>query len=107
MQPDSRLYVSQERNTFRTFTGRLFNLAAPTADMVCLEDIAHALAHSTRYNGHLPTAYSVAQHSLHVMRVVSEDPKAVRDYSEHSGKRLMLRKPKKDKQNGGQDDATA
>jgi uncharacterized protein len=40
-------------------------LLAPTPDMVCIEDIAYALAHINRFTGHAGT-YSVAEHSIRV-----------------------------------------
>lgn len=63
-------YAADKRHTFQTITGRDFNFADPRADAVCLDDIAHALAHVNRYGGHLPTPYSVAEHSLHVLDCV-------------------------------------
>ena len=50
----------------QTYTGRRFDLVEPTADMVCLEDIAHALSLTNRFGGHVTRAYSVAEHSLYV-----------------------------------------
>lgn len=65
---DPRLHsTAQQHNCFTTYSGVQFNLCAPTVEMVRLEDIAHALSHTNRYGGHLPFAYSVAQHSVHVM----------------------------------------
>jgi hypothetical protein len=46
-----------------TWTGRLFYPAAPKADDVDLEDIAHALSRICRFGGHCDF-YSVAQHSV-------------------------------------------
>ena len=46
-----------------TISGRVVDLAAPTPDMIDIEDIAHALSLLCRYNGHVEYAYSVAQHS--------------------------------------------
>ena len=47
-----------------TFTGVRFNLADPKPEDVCIEDIAHALALQTRFNGHCGFFWSVGQHSL-------------------------------------------
>ena len=37
-------------------------------DMVLIDDIANSLAMQPRFNGHLPKFYSVADHSIYVMR---------------------------------------
>jgi len=55
-----------------TNSGRQFNLLNPTADMICPNDIAHALGNLCRFNGHTRTHYSVAQHSLLVSSLVPE-----------------------------------
>lgn len=47
-----------------TYTGKFFDLLNPTPDMVCIEDIAHALANICRYAGHVREFYSVAQHCV-------------------------------------------
>lgn len=47
-----------------TYTGKSFDLLNPTPDMVCIEDIAHALANICRYTGHVREFYSVAQHCV-------------------------------------------
>lgn len=49
-------------NSIRTFTGIYINVFDPTTEMICIEDIAHALSHQCRFGGHLPEFYSVAQH---------------------------------------------
>lgn len=51
-------------NCIRTFTGIYMNVFAPSLEMICIEDIAHALSNQCRFGGHLPKFYSVAQHSV-------------------------------------------
>lgn len=53
-----------------TNSGIQFDLENPTPDMVCIEDIAHALSQMCRFNGHTDRFYSVAEHSLNVCGVV-------------------------------------
>jgi hypothetical protein len=48
----------------QTYTGKAFDLLAPTPDMVCIEDIAHHLALINRFTGATREPYSVAQHSV-------------------------------------------
>lgn len=48
----------------RTYTGIYMNVFEPGLDIICIEDIAHALANQCRFGGHLPKFYSVAQHSV-------------------------------------------
>lgn len=50
----------------RTASGAYVTLLDPDPDTIHLGDIAHALAHVCRFGGHLPSFYSVAEHSLHV-----------------------------------------
>lgn len=56
----------------QTRTGLRFDYANPCPDMIELEDIAHALAHTCRYGGHCDPFYSVAEHSVHVLERVLE-----------------------------------
>jgi len=51
-------------NCIRTFIGLYMNVFDPTPEMICIEDIAHALSNQCRFGGHLPQFYSVAQHSV-------------------------------------------
>jgi len=57
----------------RTFSGIYVNVFEPKPDMICIEDIAHALSHIPRFGGHLPKFYSVAQHSRHCSDLVSKE----------------------------------
>ena len=54
-----------------TYTGRVFEFLNPKPEMVCIEDIAHALASMCRYTGHVREFYSVAQHC--VLMALDED----------------------------------
>jgi len=56
--------VVKEDAWIQTYTGRKFKPTNPSADDVCIEDIAHALSMQCRYTGHVKEFYSVAQHSV-------------------------------------------
>ena len=55
----------------QTFTGKHFYPFDPNPDDICIEDVAHALAHQCRFTGHCKSFYSVAQHSIIVSNLVS------------------------------------
>lgn len=59
----------------RTYTGLYINVFEPTLDMICIEDIAHALSMQCRFGGHLPIFYSVAEHSWYCSQLVKEEHK--------------------------------
>jgi hypothetical protein len=46
-----------------TSTGLLFDILETTFEMVCIEDIAHALSQGNRFTGHTRFPYPVSQHS--------------------------------------------
>lgn len=52
----------------RTFSGIRFYPLDPRIEDIHILDIAHSQATSTRYNGHLPVPYFLAQHSVIVSR---------------------------------------
>jgi len=58
-----------------THSGRVFDYANPTMDMICIEDIAHSLSHQARFAGHAHQFYSVAEHSLLVARHLPDHAK--------------------------------
>lgn len=55
-----------------THTGKMFNPFHPDENLICIEDIAHALSMQCRYNGHLKKFYSVAEHSIDVALVLKK-----------------------------------
>lgn len=62
-------------NCIRTFTGKYVNVFEPTVDMICIEDIAHALSNQCRFGGHLPNYYSVAEHSIYCSEIATDGNK--------------------------------
>lgn len=60
-------------NCIRTVSGIYMNVFEPTPEMICIEDIAHALSMQCRFGGHLPTFYSVAQHSLNCSYLIEDE----------------------------------
>jgi hypothetical protein len=65
-------------NYIITFTGKKVCLGGPSRDSLDIDDIAHALANIPRFNGHLDTRYSVAEHSLFVMKLVRKYTSSIR-----------------------------
>lgn len=51
-----------------TWSKKMFDPLQPKAELIDIEDIAHALSMLCRANGHFPTFYSVCQHSINCMR---------------------------------------
>lgn len=52
------------KDCIRTNSGLYINVFEPTTEMICIEDIAHALSSLPRFGGHMNKHYSVAQHSV-------------------------------------------
>ena len=50
-----------------TYTKKMFDPLRPHAELIDIEDIAHALSMLCRANGHFKSFYSVAQHSINCM----------------------------------------
>ena len=69
-EPTAPMDVSEFRGPFIiTYpSGKRFHFLNPDAESVVLEDIANSLGRLCRYTGHIPAHYSVAEHSVHVMR---------------------------------------
>ena len=56
----------------QTYSGHKFDILNPDRDAIVIEDIAHSLALTNRFNGHTKWPYSVAQHSVLVSQLVPE-----------------------------------
>ena len=51
-----------------TYTKKMFDPLQPNAELIDIEDIAHALSMLCRANGHFKSFYSVTQHSINCMK---------------------------------------
>lgn len=60
-----------EPGVIRTFTGKMINVFDPDPELICIEDIAHALSNLCRFGGHTRRFYSVAEHSVEVAKEVT------------------------------------
>lgn len=59
--------------TIATYTGTAFKPLDPDPALISIEDIAHALANSCRFTGHVREFYSVAQHSVLCSEIVPDE----------------------------------
>ncbi len=71
----------------RSFSGALIDLDAPEAALIDLADVARALGHIKRWNGHTARPLSVLEHSLFVMRLCP--PRAMLAGAAHDGHEYM------------------
>lgn len=53
-----------------TFSGKYLDLSDPRAEDITLEDIAHGLSNTCRYNGQTASFYSVAEHAVAVSNLL-------------------------------------
>lgn len=56
-----------------TYSGVKIEFLNPSLDTINIEDIAHALAHQCRFNGHTKQFYSVAEHSVNCSFLVDKE----------------------------------
>lgn len=59
--------------SIQTYSGLYFDVLDPQESLVRLEDIAHSLSNTCRFNGHCRNFYCVAQHSILVAFLLSYD----------------------------------
>jgi len=62
-------------NCIETYSGMSFDLSRPAASMIRITDIAAALSKQCRYAGHCRRFYSVAEHSVLGLALVSDAAK--------------------------------
>ena len=62
---------------FYTYSGKCLNLAEIKTDDITIEDIAHHLSQSCRYNGGTKEFYSVAEHTVHLVQYARAQGKNV------------------------------
>lgn len=64
--------MKKEESWMVTYTGKKFYPYDPDIYQIDPIDIAHALSHLCRYNGHSEIFYSVAQHSLNTSYILKD-----------------------------------
>lgn len=62
--------IDKTGDWIETYTGKRVNAFVPEESSICIDDIAHALSQTCRFNGHTKKFISVAQHSLLVCRLI-------------------------------------
>ena len=55
-----------------TYSGKVFSFIDPTPEMIDIKDIARGLSFSGHFGGQTPKFFSVAQHSVLVLKIASE-----------------------------------
>jgi len=73
IQPATTLPDSLRGPWSTAFSGKRFHPLNLQPDEVNIADIAHALANLCRFGGHCEPFYSVAEHSLHLSKIVPPD----------------------------------
>ena len=65
--------MQKKTNWIQTYSGIKFYPLEPDLDKITIIDIAHALSLLCRYNGHCSKFYSIAQHSVIISKLCSEE----------------------------------
>ena len=90
MDTSSLLFV---KDSIRTVSGRYIDFKNLSPDVIDIEDIAHSLSMQCRFGGHVPTFYSVAQHSVECSLRVSK-PNRLEGLLHDASEAYMLDMPK-------------
>lgn len=61
-----------------TFSGNYYNYLDPENSIINIYDVAHALSNICRYSGHCRDFYSVAEHSINVLKLLEDCPRNIR-----------------------------
>ena len=71
--PRNTMRAPRNGSWIQTYTGIQFWPLDPRPEEIEIRDIAHALSLLCRFNGHCRRFYSVAEHSVHVSRIVAPE----------------------------------
>src|SRR4051794_29465200 len=80
-------------NWIQTYSGKKFFPLEPVIDDIIIEDIAAALSHKCRFNGHCLQFYSWAEHCYFVSRIVADlarNEKVSKDDTEALAKQALF-----------------
>ncbi|WP_346856550.1 hypothetical protein [uncultured Draconibacterium sp.] len=69
---NTRTEINKGPGVIRTYTGLYLNVLNPDPELICIEDIAHALSSLCRFGGHTGVFYSVAEHSVRCKLMAQE-----------------------------------
>lgn len=70
---DATSYTIGRGVAMQLYSGKPFYPEDPRVEDIDIQDIAQALSMTTRYGGHVTDFYSVAEHSVHMSNIVSEE----------------------------------
>lgn len=80
--------MSDARAWIETYSGKHFDLLDPKAEMICIEDIAHAGSMMNRFTGHTRYPYPVTQHE-YIGSFIRPESCVCKSAEEHAFKFLL------------------
>lgn len=69
----------ESNSAIRTYTGRTLDLLNPLIHQISIIDIAHGLSTESRFSNQLKNACTVAEHSIHVSRLIFRETESYHD----------------------------